>query len=83
MRAALLLFAVGSLLACTEPRSPQCTAVCAREAECTKATDSFDRSECVAACSALLADDKNAAKVVRHIDCVNKQTSCPAVLECQ
>jgi hypothetical protein len=84
MRAALLLVALGlGAIACTEPRSPRCTAVCRRESECTKASDSFDQNECVAACSALLNDDKNAAKVVRHIDCVNKQSTCPAVLECQ
>jgi hypothetical protein len=67
--------------ACTEPRNPRCNAVCRREADCTKGTDTFDQNECVAACSALLADDKNAAKVERHMDCVNK-ASCPTLLEC-
>jgi hypothetical protein len=72
------------LAACIEPRSPRCNQVCKREASCVKATDPFDQNECVAACSALLADDKNAAKVERHMDCVNKLPSnaCQAVLEC-
>ena len=81
----LLLAAL--LAACTEPRSPACTEVCKREAECIEETSSqmpFDEKECVAACSALEHDTTvNAAKVRRHIDCVAKQASCTAVLECK
>lgn len=81
----LLLAAL--LAACTEPRSPTCTEVCKREAECVEETSSkmpFDEKECVAACSALEQDVTiNAAKVARHIDCVTKQPSCAAVLECK
>lgn len=81
----LLLAAL--LAACTEPRSAACTEVCKREAECIEETGSkmpFDEKECVAACSALEADTAvSAAKVQRHIECVNKQQSCPAVLECK
>jgi hypothetical protein len=73
--------------ACTEPRSPACREVCKREAECIEETGSkisFDEKECVAACSALEQDSTvNAAKVQRHIDCVHKQQSCTAVLECK
>jgi hypothetical protein len=73
--------------ACTEPRGTACKEVCRREAECIEETSSklpFDEKECIAACSALELDTTvNAAKVQRHIDCVNKQQSCPAVLECK
>ena len=83
----LLLLAVLVLSACTEPRSNACREVCKREAECVEETGSkmpFDEKECVAACSALEQDTTvNAAKVQRHIDCVHKQQSCAAVLECK
>ena len=81
-----LLLAV-LLAACTEPRSASCKEVCKREAECVEETSSkipFDEKECVAACSALEHDATvNAAKVQRHIECVTKQSSCTAVLECK
>ena len=84
------LFALLSLVAvvgCTEPRSATCKAVCKREAECVDATGSkmpFDEKECVAACAALEHDvADNGAKVQRHVDCVHKQQSCEAVLECK
>ena len=83
----LLLLAVMQLAACTEPRSAACKEVCKREAECVEETGSkmpFDEKECVAACSALEQDvTVNAAKVQRHIECVKRQTSCTAVLECK
>ena len=83
----LVLLAVLVLSACTEPRSNACREVCKREAECVEETGSkmpFDEKECVAACSALEQDTSvNAAKVQRHIDCVHKQQSCAAVLECK
>jgi len=73
--------------ACTQPRSQRCKSVCAREAECVDVTKSavpFDEKECVAACAALENDTTdNAAKVVKHVDCVNRQQSCTAVLDCQ
>jgi hypothetical protein len=85
-----LVFAFVAALAaaaCTEPRSPACREVCKREAECVEETGSkmpFDEKECVAACSALEQDvSVNAAKVQRHIDCVHKQQTCSAVLECK
>lgn len=75
------------LTACTEPRSASCKQVCKREAECIEETGSkmpFEEKECVAACAALEQDSANSgAKVQRHIDCVRKQTSCTAVLECK
>ena len=82
---------LGILLAivtgCTEPRSDRCRDVCKREAECVEETGSkmpFDEKECVAACSALEQDTSvNAAKVQRHVECVHKQQSCTAVLECK
>ncbi len=81
--AALLL----DLMACTEPRSTSCRQVCKREAECIEETGTkipFEEKECVAACAALEQDATySGAKVQRHIDCVNKQTSCSAVLECK
>jgi len=84
MRAAFLLLV---LLGCVEPRSAQCREICKREAECVEETNSklpFDEKECVAACSALEHDATvNAAKVQRHIDCVRKQPSCAAILECK
>lgn len=86
MRSLLLLLAA-LLPACTEPRSAACKEVCKREAECVEETGSkmpFDEKECVAACSALEQDvTVNAAKVARHIECVKRQPSCTAVLECK
>ena len=85
----LCLAALLSLVsaACTEPRSDQCREVCKREADCIEETGSkmpFDEKECVAACSALEQDTSvNAAKVQRHIECVHKQQTCSAVLECK
>ena len=84
---AALTVAVLSLGACTEPRSTACKEVCKREAECVDQTGNkipFDEKECIAACAALEHDvEHSAAKVQRHIDCVNKQPSCAAVLECK
>lgn len=86
MRAILLAIAA-AWAGCTEPRSAACKEVCKREAECIDATGNkllFDEKECIAACAALEHDVENsAAKVQRHIACVNQQTSCPAVLECK
>ncbi|MBA3394687.1 MAG: hypothetical protein H0T89_18720 [Deltaproteobacteria bacterium] len=85
----LLVTAMSSFLlaACTEPRSAACRDVCKREALCVEETGStmpFDEKECVAACAALEQDATvNAAKVKRHVDCVHKQQSCAAVLECK
>ena len=82
-----LLLAALLAMACTEPRSNSCREVCKREAECVEETGSkmpFDEKECVAACSALEQDTSvNAAKVQRHIECVQKQQVCTAVLECK
>ena len=90
MRALLLAVIVAGSTAgagCTEPRSPRCKEVCKREAECIETTDSknpFDEKECIAACAALEQDvEHSAARVQRHIECVNRQQTCPAVLECK
>jgi len=75
-----------ALAGCTQPRSARCKQVCARESECVTATSSpmpFDEKECVAACSVLEADQENLAKVQKHVDCVARQSSCAAVLDCQ
>jgi len=78
---------IAGLVSCTEPRSNSCREVCKREAECIEETGSkmpFEEKECVAACAALEQDKAhNGAKVQRHLDCVRKQTSCSAVLECR
>ena len=86
----LVLIALLSGVGCTQPKSAECKQVCKREAECVDALDStgpkipFDEKECIAACAALQHDvADNGAKVQRHIDCVNKQQSCTAVLECK
>lgn len=84
MRAVLLALLLAA--ACTEPRSAECKEVCKREAECVEETNAklaFDEKECVAACAALEHDSDNAAKVKRHTDCVRRQQSCAAVLECK
>lgn len=85
MRFALVLVLL--LAGCTEPRSAACKQVCNREAKCIDETDSkipFDEKECIAACAALEQDEStSAAKVQRHVDCVQKQQSCTAVLECK
>jgi len=84
---AFALLMLAAIAGCTEPRSAQCKEVCKREAECVDATSSkmpFDEKECIAACAALENDvADNGAKVRRHIDCVHKQQSCEAVLECK
>lgn len=80
MRYALLLL----LVACTQPRSPRCKQVCARDYECVTQTSStmpFDEKECVAACSALEADQDNIAKVQKHYDCVMSQPDCGSVVK--
>ena len=79
---------LGVLLAsCTEPRSAACKEICKREAQCIEEVDSkipFDEKECLAACAALEQDEStSAAKVQRHKECVQKQQSCAAVLECK
>jgi hypothetical protein len=83
----IIIFCAGASAGCTEPRSAACKEVCKREAECVDATGNkvpFDEKECIAACAALEHDvEHSAAKVARHIDCVNKQQACPAVLECK
>ena len=92
MRAPLLAMVIAAAWAlacagCTEPRSTACKEVCKREAECVDMTGNkipFDEKECIAACAALEHDvEHSAAKVQRHIECVNKQPSCAAVLECK
>lgn len=88
MRALLLAMVTASVLGgCTEPRSTACKEVCKREAECVDQTGNkipFDEKECIAACAALEHDvEHSAAKVQRHIECVTKQPSCAAVLECK
>lgn len=84
MRAVLALVL---LAGCTEPRSTRCKEVCKHEAECVDSTGSkspFDEKECVAACAALEHDvEHSAAKVQRHIECVARAQTCPAVLECK
>jgi hypothetical protein len=81
------LLTLAALAGCTEPRSVACKQVCKREAECVDTTGSkmpFDEKECIAACAALENDvADNGAKVQRHRDCVSKQQSCEAVLECK
>jgi hypothetical protein len=88
MRALLVACVIlGLLPGCTEPRSATCREICKREAECVEELGSkivFDENECVAACAALEQDAANsAAKVARHAECVRRQTSCAAVLECK
>ena len=82
MRSLLL---VALLAACTQPRSKACRDTCARESDCIQSTNTqipFDEKECVAACEVLRADQQNLAKVEQHKDCVMKNASCQAVLEC-
>ncbi|MBX3154451.1 MAG: hypothetical protein KF773_00500 [Deltaproteobacteria bacterium] len=86
----LWLSPIGAILlisACTEPRSKQCRDVCRRELECIEETGAkvpFDEKECVAACAMLEHDAADSAAMVRrHIECVSKQQSCNAVLECK
>ena len=87
MHALRLALLVAALAGCTEPRSAACKEVCNREAKCIEETDSkipFDEKECIAACAALEQDEStSAAKVQRHKDCVQKQQTCAAVLECK
>jgi hypothetical protein len=80
VRAALFL----ALVACTQPRSPRCKQVCARDYECVTQSSSatpFDEKECIAACSVLEADQDSAAKVQKHYDCVMSQSDCASILK--
>lgn len=83
MRAVVLVLCAA---ACTQPRSKECTNICARESDCVTSVKSdipFDEKECVAACEVLRADQQNLAKVEQHRECVMKaNASCEAVLEC-
>jgi hypothetical protein len=82
MRLALV---VALLAGCTQPRSKTCVDICQREHDCinaTKAEIPFDEKECVSACEVLRADQQNRAKVEAHRECVMKNASCSAVLEC-
>jgi len=75
-----------ALAGCTQPRSPRCKQVCAREYECvisTKTDVPFDEKECIAACAVLEQDQDNLAKVQKHAECVAKHTACNEVLDCQ
>ena len=72
-------------VACTQPRSKTCIDICARESDCHAATKSeipFDEKECVAACEVLNSDPQNQPKVAQHQECVMKNASCQAVLDC-
>nr|HEX4313974.1 hypothetical protein [Kofleriaceae bacterium] len=85
MRVAALALVLAAA-ACVQPRSARCKQVCTRESECISTTSSqipFDEKECIAACAVLEGDQENVAKVEHHAECVNSQTSCAAVLECQ
>ena len=78
-------FVLVTLLGCTQPGSKTCIDICARESDCinaTKAEIPFDEKECVSACEVLRADQQNVAKVEAHKECVMKNASCAAVLEC-
>ena len=84
-RVTRLMALVLVVAACTQPRSKTCRDICARESDCITATNSqipFDEKECVAACEVLRSDQQNLAKVEQHKDCVMKNASCSAVLEC-
>ena len=79
------LLVLALLAGCTQPRSKTCVDICAREADCITSTNSqipFDEKECVAACEVLRADQQNLAKVEQHKECVMKNSSCQAVLDC-
>jgi hypothetical protein len=79
------LFALVLAAGCTQPHSKACTDICSREADCITAAKSdipFDEKECIAACEVLRADQSSQAKVEQHKECVMKNASCPAVLEC-
>jgi hypothetical protein len=80
-----LVAAVATGAGCTQPRSKECRDICARESDCVTAAKSevpFDEKECVAACEVLRADQQNLAKVEQHRECVTKNESCQAVLDC-
>ncbi|MBA3539196.1 MAG: hypothetical protein H0T79_06180 [Deltaproteobacteria bacterium] len=86
LRPILAILAIALAAGCTQPRSARCKEVCKKEADCVDTTGTklpFDEKECIAACSVLEADvADSAAKVARHAECVHRQTSCTAVLEC-
>jgi hypothetical protein len=79
------LFALVLAAGCTQPHSKECREVCAREGDCITATKSdipFDEKECIAACEVLRNDQNSLAKVEQHKECVMRNESCPAVLDC-
>jgi len=84
VRIALLFLAAA---ACTQPRSDTCKRVCTKEYDCvtkTSATIPFDEKECIAACSALEGDPDNLAKVMKHVECVDRNVqSCETLLGCE
>jgi hypothetical protein len=90
MRAALFCIALGlatSLPGCTSSRSGRCIDVCEREAQCVDKTGfktdiPFDRTECVAACTALERDPAGRTLVDKHQACVQGAGTCSEVVRC-
>jgi hypothetical protein len=80
MRALFVALAV-LVMACTQPRSPRCREVCARQAECRElagkeSDSSFDEKECVAQCTALETDADTRHIVDERVECFAKPDAC-------
>ena len=68
---------------CGRGRATSCDRVCAREAECAKELRlEGDRSECVQACVELERDPNVARALTAHVACVDRASSCQAVVDC-
>ena len=75
------------LAGCSAPRSERCKEVCERESECAEDSDDeefkFDKSECVAACTALERDTEGQVKVEKHAECVKAANGCKEIYACE
>ena len=67
--------------ACTQPRSPRCRQVCARQVECRElagqeAEPVFNETECVAQCTALETDAETRHIVDERVACFTRPDAC-------
>lgn len=67
--------------ACTQPRSPRCRQVCARQVECRElagqeAEPVFNEKECVAQCTALETDTETRHIVDERVACFTRPDAC-------
>ena len=75
-----------TIVGCVEAHTERCRQVCKKEAECaetqTERDIEFDARECAIECSKLEREREGRALVSRHIECVERASTCSQVLMC-